>query len=308
MKPTTLLLKTLSEAQQALAEPGSDRLSLVEKSLEIVGRACAADRVSVFKWSEPEQMDHLVAQFTADGVERHSLASEELGGLAELGLRSESDQAVPVFCENRLVGAFLIEFGPATAGSSFGSSFGSLSRSIAIGMAKLLAPFLDGDALFADLKLSEPVKDQSPSLEHGPHPDRSPPPDGALHILIVEDNAANLFMIEKFIEKFGAVAHIARNGQDALARCRERVFDVILMDLNMPKLDGFDATREIVTGDGPNRQTPIVAVTADVTAGIERRCRKIGIQHYIAKPLRRDTLIQVLSELTNRNHLSQGPK
>lgn len=117
-------------------------------------------------------------------------------------------------------------------------------------------------------------------------------------ILVVEDDPSNSSVLRKIIERKGARAEIASSGKVAVERCKETKFDIIMMDLRMPELDGFDATREIVTGDNLNNDTPIIAITADTTEGVERRCMKLGMRHYIAKPIRASVVSDIIGEFT----------
>lgn len=118
-----------------------------------------------------------------------------------------------------------------------------------------------------------------------------------IHALIVEDNVMNQIVLAKIVEMCGAVAHVAETGKDCVEICKQRRFDVIFMDLSMPLMDGFDATRLVVTSCPLNKSTPIVAVTSNVTEGIERRCEKIGMKHYISKPIEVKQVVDVMDTL-----------
>jgi PAS domain S-box-containing protein len=129
-----------------------------------------------------------------------------------------------------------------------------------------------------------------------------PPPDrivldvapeaGSLAVLLVEDNDANRRVVRLMLEELGFVPDEAADGDDAVARARARPYDVILMDLQMPGIDGFEAARRIrAEGTGHPR---IVALTANVIAGEEQRCRAAGMDGYLPKPLRLETLADAL--------------
>ena len=106
-----------------------------------------------------------------------------------------------------------------------------------------------------------------------------------LRLLVVDDLAVNRELARAILTPFGHDVVEAGGGQEALAAADAEVFDLILMDLQMPGLDGMSATRAIRAGDGPNRATPILALSADVLAGQQAACRAAGMNDHIAKPI-----------------------
>ncbi len=118
-------------------------------------------------------------------------------------------------------------------------------------------------------------------------------------ILLVEDNPINQMVAQKMLEKIGLKAVLADNGIEALERLNEQSFDLVLMDCQMPEMDGFDATREIRKLDIKTlTQTPlpIVAMTANVMSGDREKCLEVGMDDYIGKPVQRDKLASVLKK------------
>ena len=118
-------------------------------------------------------------------------------------------------------------------------------------------------------------------------------------ILLVEDNPINQMVAQKMLEKIGLKATLANNGIEALKLLKEQVFDLVLMDCQMPEMDGFDATREIRKLDikALNQQpVPVVAMTANVMSGDRERCLEVGMDDYIGKPVQRDKLESVLGK------------
>jgi CheY-like chemotaxis protein len=91
----------------------------------------------------------------------------------------------------------------------------------------------------------------------------------------------------------GAEVTVAGNGAEAIEHCRLRSFDAILMDLQMPVMDGLEATRAIRRG-GPNRHTRIIGLTAAAGPEFERQCREAGMNDYLSKPVQRDQLGQAI--------------
>ncbi|MDF1854072.1 ATP-binding protein [Pseudooceanicola sp.] len=117
-----------------------------------------------------------------------------------------------------------------------------------------------------------------------------------LNILLVEDNAANRFVARRMLERHGHHPHEAVNGAEAVALASRQRFDLILMDISMPVMDGIEAARRIRTGPGENRHTRIVALTAHIGEDIAAALRDAGIDAMAAKPLTSADLSRVLSE------------
>ncbi len=106
-------------------------------------------------------------------------------------------------------------------------------------------------------------------------------------ILIVEDSDINRKIAERFIRKSGGIAHLATNGKEAADACRERRFDLILMDIQMPILDGIEATKQIRLFEADNNvpKVPILALTASITKEECKRFLDSGIDDILGKPI-----------------------
>lgn len=116
-------------------------------------------------------------------------------------------------------------------------------------------------------------------------------------ILLVEDNPINRMVAQKMLEKLGVKTEIANNGVEAVSQLTQKSYDLVLMDCQMPEMDGFDATREIRqigVKSINDKQVPIVAMTANVMSGDRERCIKVGMNDYIGKPVKLDNLEEVL--------------
>ena len=116
-------------------------------------------------------------------------------------------------------------------------------------------------------------------------------------ILLVEDNPVNQMVAQKMLERIGLKATLANNGIEALQCLDEQSFDLVLMDCQMPEMDGFDATRKIRKLEFKTPQQmrlPIIAMTANVMSGDRERCLETGMDDYIGKPVQRDQLATVL--------------
>jgi CheY-like chemotaxis protein len=119
-------------------------------------------------------------------------------------------------------------------------------------------------------------------------------------ILVAEDNPINLRVATVMLERLGIHADVARNGFEAVLRFRSERYDIILMDCQMPEMDGYAATREIRGCQDPDNPPVIIAMTADAMEGSRERCLAAGMDDYIAKPVNRNTLIQALSEWSHK--------
>jgi signal transduction histidine kinase/CheY-like chemotaxis protein len=113
-------------------------------------------------------------------------------------------------------------------------------------------------------------------------------------ILVAEDNAANLKVAVRMIERLGYRADVAGNGSEALHALDRVPYDAVLMDCQMPEMDGYEATREIRRAERDGRHVPIIAMTASAMAGDRERCLAAGMDDYISKPVKLHIVAAVL--------------
>jgi PAS domain S-box-containing protein len=118
------------------------------------------------------------------------------------------------------------------------------------------------------------------------------------HILVVDDVSANRELIRAMLGAFGHTFEEADNGADAVAAAMRTSFDLILMDLQMPGMDGFSAAQAIRASAEPNRRTPILAVSANVLTEHLDACRRAGIDDHIAKPIQPVDLLLKVAQWT----------
>jgi signal transduction histidine kinase/CheY-like chemotaxis protein len=117
----------------------------------------------------------------------------------------------------------------------------------------------------------------------------------SLKILVAEDNPVNQKLAVRMLEKRGHRITLARNGREAVAALESEAFDLVLMDIQMPEMDGFEATAAIRQGErGTGRHQPIVAMTAHAMKGDDQRCVDAGMDGYLAKPIRGEELYALL--------------
>jgi signal transduction histidine kinase/ActR/RegA family two-component response regulator len=131
-----------------------------------------------------------------------------------------------------------------------------------------------------------------------------PLPAAAPAVLVVEDSPVNRVVATRVVERCGYHVHAVNNGQEALDALSARHYDAILMDCQMPELDGYEATREIRRREGSDRHTPIIAMTAHAMDGDRERCLLAGMDDYIAKPVRGQALAELLARWTTSTELA----
>jgi CheY-like chemotaxis protein len=115
-------------------------------------------------------------------------------------------------------------------------------------------------------------------------------------ILLAEDNVVNEKVATRFLEKLGYVVHAVPNGREAVDAWARGGYDLVLMDCQMPVLDGYAATREIRARENGGPRTPIVALTANAMKKDELECRQAGMDDHLAKPLDREALARCLAQ------------
>ena len=137
--------------------------------------------------------------------------------------------------------------------------------------------------------------------------DTAPPGDAPavrtpLHCLVVEDNATNQLVITLFLRKLGVTHDLVGRGTEALEALAGRRYDLVLMDIEMPDLDGYATTRELrryEAAQGRDR-TPVIALSADALPDSRRRAREAGMDDFLTKPIAMDTLNHALHAFARR--------
>jgi signal transduction histidine kinase/ligand-binding sensor domain-containing protein/DNA-binding response OmpR family regulator len=124
------------------------------------------------------------------------------------------------------------------------------------------------------------------------------------HVLLADDNRVNQKVALGALQRLGLTVDVANNGEEAVAAWAAGIFDLILMDCQMPVMDGYQAAREIRARETRANRTPIIALTADAMKGTEQLCRESGMDDYLTKPIDRDRL----SEVVNRYLSPSAPQ
>jgi len=142
--------------------------------------------------------------------------------------------------------------------------------------------------LTRDLTETAPLDEPQPTAER-------PATGPSLHILLIEDNRINQDVARGFLTSMGHRIDIASNAVDGIAMVVRGEFDLVLMDVQLPDMDGYQATQVIRSLDGPLARVPVIAMTANAMEGDRERCLAAGMDDYLSKPIRRPALAAALS-------------
>jgi CheY-like chemotaxis protein len=121
-----------------------------------------------------------------------------------------------------------------------------------------------------------------------------------LRILLAEDNVVNQKLALRILQQMGYRADLASNGIEAVESVGRQVYDVVLMDVQMPEMDGLDAARQICARWQPHERPRIVAMTANAMQGDRDMCLAAGMDDYVTKPIRVDRLVEALNQVQPR--------
>jgi PAS domain S-box-containing protein len=134
-----------------------------------------------------------------------------------------------------------------------------------------------------------------------PHHETAPG-DRLCRILLAEDNVTSQEVAKAMLKKLGLRADVVSTGEEVLQALRDRDYDLVLMDCEMPGMDGYEATRRVrTTGGTRNPKIPIIALTADAMSGDRERCLAAGMDDYLAKPVDRGQLAEILRKWLPRS-------
>lgn len=117
----------------------------------------------------------------------------------------------------------------------------------------------------------------------------------SIDVLLVEDNIINQKLAITLLKRLGYTPTLAENGVQAVEAAQQATFALILMDLQMPEMDGLEATRRIRAQPGPNQHVPIIAVTANAMPSDRLACQEAGMDDFLAKPFTREQFTQCVA-------------
>src|SRR5207245_4931442 len=117
-----------------------------------------------------------------------------------------------------------------------------------------------------------------------------------LRILVAEDNPVNRKVALRMLERIGYGADVVANGAEVMSILERAIYDVVLMDVQMPEMDGLEASRRIRRTLGPGSRPRVIAMTAHALQGDRERCFEAGMDDYLTKPLDLDALSEALAK------------
>jgi len=179
------------------------------------------------------------------------------------------------------------------------------SRAAALGISRSLTKPVKQkyllDLILDELGGSAATRTPVAAAKESPNTTGEPTPPSSYiprHILLVEDNPINQEVCVKRLGKMGHKVTVANNGAEAVEFYRKGEFDLVLMDVQMPVMDGFEATQRIRDIERTrDRYTPIIAMTARAMKGDEEHCLRVGMDGYMAKPFRTAKLAEILQNM-----------
>jgi PAS domain S-box-containing protein len=147
-------------------------------------------------------------------------------------------------------------------------------------------------------------KDLNPSAEKKAVKESEPVITAELSILLVEDNTLNQILAKKVLTDWNWKVDVADNGLIAIDKLQKNNYDVVLMDIQMPEMDGYETTRRVrKTFDEPKCNIPIIAMTAHALAGEAEKCINVGMDDYISKPFDKKVLYSKILSVINKNYV-----
>lgn len=158
----------------------------------------------------------------------------------------------------------------------------------------------EGNGSCFSFRLKYKLNNNPPLQEISIHKNGFDKPIRKLNVLVVEDNPMNQLLTKKILEDWGWTIDIVENGTEALEHIKHTDFDLVLMDIQMPEMDGYEATQKIrKTMPAPKCNVPIMAMTAHVMPGEEEMCYRMGMNGYISKPFETKTLYSKVASIVH---------
>jgi len=266
-----------------------------------------APEVPFVVWGDPMRLGEIAANLVSNAVKFTHAGSIEVS----VGLRSEQPQGddVPLRIAVRDTGIGLepgqevrifedfVQADESTSRKYGGTGLGLAITRRLVGLMKgELGVFPTpggGSTFWVDLDLAASGQDSPASLPQSTFARREEDFAGR-RILLVEDALESRMLTATILRGMGATVDLAANGKEAVSAAAANGYDAILMDITMPVMDGFEATRRIREREGGGEEVPIIALSAHVMEGIFERCLDAGMDDHVAKPVTRDAVVAAL--------------
>ncbi len=188
--------------------------------------------------------------------------------------------------------------------SSIGALVGGLDAAGALGFDAALTKPVGQSTLFETVAQ---VLGRRAGVSPAPAVTRSAQEDVPLRVLLVEDNAVNRMVMLRMLERIGCRAEAVTGGRAAVEAVGRERYDIVLMDVQMPDMDGYEATVEIRRRETGRERVTIIAMTAHAMEGDRERCLSVGMDDYLAKPVKLDTLRERLGRRGGRGGARRAP-
>lgn len=287
------------QLSRLLSGGGSDTERTVNRALKHIALSTGADRIYLCGWKPAEETLCTVAQWQIEQLDAMPSRPVKLEGFSLLDAYFAQNRGLfhmqkeALFCNNELIGVLCLESRDSI------NRLSADEQGFVRNAAHMLAPFLRDLEWPADGQDAEEDGDmelQEISRLSAADAIKAASAPGAPVVLVVEDNKINQLTILKMLERCGVAVHTADDGLQCISACQKQKYSLILMDLSMPHMDGFDTTREILTSCPNNRETPIVAVSAHVGEDMQSRSLKVGMLEFIPKPLRTERIRELVAK------------
>lgn len=271
-----------------------------EKGLELITRV--SDDVPRFLRSDPARLRQILLNLVGNAVKftdegRVEITAAWTSELEEAGtlLVSVRDTGIGIAAE--ALDVLFEEFTQVDAAPERRPGGAGLGLSISKRLVELLGGELEAESELgrgSTFRIRLPVSIADPGeVPTAPEEAVDLPRFGG-RVLFAEDDATSRMAATKLLEKLGCEVTVVDNGEQAVEAMKQTTFHLVLMDCQMPVMDGFEATRRIRALEGPLEHTPIVAFTAAVTESDARRCREVGMDDFLEKPLNLVKMARVL--------------
>lgn len=249
-------------------------------------------------------------KFTAQGHVRVSVSAEPVGDPRDdehliRFMVCDTGPGVPPEAADRVFDSFTQADETISRGYG-GAGLGlAISRSLArqLGGDLVLRPGSGGGACFV---LSIRAATVQPPVALQPEPEVEDEALDQIHVLMAEDNAINQLVVRTMLEPAGVALTVVENGQEALEAMSRRRYDCVLMDINMPVMDGITALEAIRAGRAGDPALPVIALTASAMAGDRERFLGMGFDDYLGKPVRPADLITAILRAVNPDPPDEG--